>query len=95
MLGYPVSRWLEPGFLVSILHPDDHDTVLAEVSRTHESGENFRMEYRLLAADGSVVWVLDETVAVRDHEYRPIVLQGFLVDVSDRHERPALQPAAA
>jgi PAS domain S-box-containing protein len=28
--------------------------------------------------------VLDETVAVRDEEYRPIFLQGFLVDVTDR-----------
>ncbi|HEU5363555.1 MAG TPA: PAS domain S-box protein [Gaiellaceae bacterium] len=95
MLGYPVSRWLEPGFFAGVLHPDDHDTVLAEVERTHETGENFRMEYRLIAADGAVVRVLDETMAVRDHEYRPIVLQGFLVDVSDRHVRAALQPAAA
>jgi PAS domain S-box-containing protein len=95
MLGYPVSRWLEPNFFLSILHPDDHDAVLAEVRRTHESGENFRMEYRLLAADRSVVWVLDETVAVRDAEYRPLVLQGFLVDVSDRHRQPSIQPAAA
>jgi PAS domain S-box-containing protein len=95
MLGYPVSRWLEPGFFGTILHPDDHETVLAEVTRTHETGENFRMEYRLIAADGSVVHVLDETMAVRDQEYRPIVLQGFLVDVSDRHARAALHPAAA
>jgi PAS domain S-box-containing protein len=95
MLGYPVARWLEPDFFLSILHPEDHDAVLAEVARTHESGETFRMEYRLVAADGSIIWVLDETVAVRDREYRPIVLQGFLVDVSDRHARAALQPAAA
>jgi PAS domain S-box-containing protein len=95
MLGYPVSRWLEPDFFLSILHPDDHDAVLAEVARTHESGENFRMEYRLVGADGTVTWVLDETMAVRDQEYRPIVLQGFLIDVSDRHAHAALQPAAA
>jgi PAS domain S-box-containing protein len=95
MLGYPVSRWLEADFFRSVLHPDDRDAVLAEVARTHESGENFRMEYRMVAADGSLVWVLDETMAVRDHEYRPIVLQGFLVDVSDRHVRVAFQPAAA
>ena len=36
------------------------------------------MEYRLIAADGTRVWVLDETVAVRDEEYRPLFLQGFL-----------------
>lgn len=95
MLGYPVARWLEPDFFLSILHPDDHDSVVAEVARTHASGENFRMEYRLLAADGRIVWVLDETVVVRDTEYRPILLQGFLVDVTDRHAEVALQSMTA
>jgi PAS domain S-box-containing protein len=55
------------------------------VRRTHETGETFRLEYRLLASDGSTVWVLDETIAVRDAEYRPLMLQGFLIDVTDRH----------
>jgi PAS domain S-box-containing protein len=68
MLGYPASRWLEPNFFLGILHPDDRDAVLAEAGRTHESGENFCMEYRLIAADGSVVWVHDETAPVRDDE---------------------------
>jgi len=29
--------------------------------------------------------VHDETAAVRDEEYRPLFLQGFLIDVTDRH----------
>ena len=86
MLGYPVSKWLEPEFFISVLHEDDRERVSAEVSRTHETGETFRMEYRLMAADGRIVWVLDETVAVRDAEYHPIMLQGCLVDVTDRHD---------
>ena len=108
MLGYPVSDWLGSGFLLTILHPDDRERVFAEVERTHNAGEDFRAEYRLIAADGRVVSVLDETVAVRDEEYRPLFLQGFLVDVSDwsaaagpgpRDSRPlplavALHPAA-
>ena len=97
MLGYPVSDWLVPGFFATRLHPEDRERVLAEVERSHNTSEDFRMEYRLLAADGRVVWVLDETVVVRDAEYRPIMLQGFLVDVTERHhdgERPVLQTAA-
>jgi len=85
MLGYPVASWLQPDFFATILHPEDRDRVLAEVERTHVVGQDFRAEYRLLAADGRVVWVLDETVAVRDTTYQPILLQGFLVDVTDRH----------
>ena len=86
MLGYPVSKWLEPGFFISVLHEDDRERVSAEVLRTHQTGETFRMEYRLISADGKIVWVLDETVAVRDAEYHPIMLQGCLVDVTDRHD---------
>jgi PAS domain S-box-containing protein len=97
MLGYPVSNWLEPGFFISVLHEDDRERVSAEVIRTHQSGETFRMEYRLIAADGKIVWVLDETVAVRDAEYHPIMLQGCLVDVTDRHDavRSAAKHSAA
>ncbi|HXK14303.1 MAG TPA: PAS domain S-box protein [Gaiellaceae bacterium] len=84
MLGYPVSDWLQPNFFFTCVHPDDEARVLAEVEKTHNTGEDFRCEYRLIAADGRTVWVLDETVAVRDDEYRPIFLQGFLVDVTDR-----------
>ena len=95
MLGYPVSAWLEQDFFVGILHPEDRERVLAEVEGTHRHGEDFRMEYRLIAADGRIVHVLDETVAVRDEEYRPIMLQGYLVDVTDRRARASLRPAAA
>jgi PAS domain S-box-containing protein len=98
MLGYPVSQWLEQDFFSGVIHPDDRERVLAEVERTHELGSDFELEYRLIAADGRTVWVLDETVSVRDEEYRPIMLQGFLVDVTDRHDRelrPVLQAAAS
>ena len=81
-----MSRWLEADFFVSVLHEADRERVQDEVTRTHRTGETFRMEYRLIKADGTVVWVLDETVAVRDAEYRPIMLQGCLVDVTDRHD---------
>jgi PAS domain S-box-containing protein len=95
ILGYPVARWLEPDFFLSVHHPDDRERVVAEVCRTHSTGDDFRMEYRMIAANGSTVWVLDETVTVRDAEYRPIMLQGFVVDVTDRHVRPALEAAVS
>jgi PAS domain S-box-containing protein len=82
MLGFPVSTWLGSDFLASRVHPDDRDRVFAEVERTHTTGEDFRLEYRLIAADGREVWVLDETTVVRDEDYRPILLQGFLVDIT-------------
>ena len=99
MFGFPVSDWLKPDFLATRVHPDDRERVFAEVERTHTAGEDFRLEYRLIAADGRVVWVLDETTVVRDTDYRPMVLQGFLVDITAGIEGAAplsaLPPTAA
>jgi len=85
MIGFPAEDWLRDGFFLQRVHPDDRDRVCEAIERTHETGEDFRMEYRLISATGGVVWVLDETIAVRDEEYRPLFLQGFLIDVTHRH----------
>ena len=65
------------------------------MERTHRTGEDFRLEYRLIASDGRIVWVLDETTVVRDTDYRPMVLQGFLVDITAGIEGAAAPLAAA
>ena len=95
MFGFPVSDWLSPDFLATRVHPDDRERVFAEVERTHRTGEDFRLEYRLIASDGRIVWVLDETTVVRDTDYRPMVLQGFLVDITAGIEGAAAPLAAA
>jgi PAS domain S-box-containing protein len=81
LLGFPVERWLnEPDFFVTRLHPDDFERVLAAAQRTHEDGEPFRESYRLIAKDGRVVHLTDETVPVSDDRGRPLFLQGFFIE---------------
>jgi len=81
LLGFPVERWLdEPDFFVTRLHPDDLERVLAAAHRTHESGEPFRESYRLIAKDGRVVHLTDETITVSDARGRPLFLQGFFIE---------------
>ena len=85
LLGYPVEQWTsDPGLFVRCLHPDDRERVLAEHARSHASGEPLRTEYRLVAEDGRVVWLQDEAVIVRDEESRPLFLQGYLMDITQR-----------
>jgi two-component system cell cycle sensor histidine kinase/response regulator CckA len=86
LLGYPRDEWLTDDFYPSLLHPDDRERVLAEVARTHASGTPFHEEYRLIAADGREVWVLDETRAVENEAGAPIFLQGFMLDITE-HKR--------
>jgi PAS domain S-box-containing protein len=90
LLGYDPEECIsDPEHWIKILHPDDKERVLAEDSRTNETGEPFRMEYRQFAKDGSVVWVRDEATVVCDEEGKPSYWLGVLIDVTERKEAEA------
>ncbi len=84
VLGFPQesSNW-QTAYLAELVHPDDHDRVLQELTAGRESLEPFRMEYRLRRYDGAYVWVLDEAVFIRDGR-GDTIREGFLVDITDR-----------
>ena len=85
MSGYTPEEWLEdPELWMKILHPEDKERVLAEAWRTNETGDRFRMEYRMISKSGHVVWVGDEAVLVRDREGKPLFWQGVLYDITER-----------
>jgi PAS domain S-box-containing protein len=84
LLGYPATEWIEnPSLLHDAVHPDDIEGVLADADRLRRTGEPLRSEYRYIAADGRIVWVLDETILVRDERGTPLWVQGFLVDITE------------
>ena len=60
LLGYTPREWLEqPDIWAELLHPDDRETELAAHDEASRTGEPWSREYRLIAADGRVVWVRD------------------------------------
>ena len=84
LLGYPAREWIEnPRLLYQAVHPDDLEVVLADAKRLRETGEPVRSEYRYVSPDGRVVWVLDETILVRDDQGTPLWVQGFLIDITE------------
>jgi diguanylate cyclase (GGDEF)-like protein/PAS domain S-box-containing protein len=87
MLGYTPEEWQKEKLWPKRLHPDDRERVLAADERFEKEGEErFGEEYRLLAKDGSVVWVREEAVLVRDGEGKPLFWQGVFYDVTERKE---------
>ena len=90
MLGYSTEEWeSDPDLLATVVHPDDRELVLAKALAVRTSGEPFRAEYRYIARDGRVVWVIDETHLVRDENGEPLYVQGFLVDITERKQAEA------
>jgi PAS domain S-box-containing protein len=85
LLGYSLDEWArKPQLFDEILHPLDREDVLAGIGAAKLAGEPYESEYRLFRHDGSIVWVRDRAVTVRDARSRPLHWQGFLVDVTAR-----------
>jgi PAS domain S-box-containing protein len=83
LLGYPVEAWLGQDFWPDHIHPDDRETALAfclEHSRTHS---DYEFDYRMVAADGRVVWIHDVVNVVAEGG-TPRTLRGFMIDVTAR-----------
>jgi PAS domain S-box-containing protein len=84
MLGYPAeTEILDEEHWLRMLHPDDRERVLAEELKTDETGEPYRIEYRLIARDGRVVWVHDEATLVRDEEGNALYWLGVQYDITE------------
>lgn len=66
------------------LHPEDRERVLKEVNHCHETGEQLRCEYRMIAEDGRVVWFRDDAVIISENHGRSRLLQGTMLDITDR-----------
>ncbi len=84
LTGYTPAEWTEePDLFSKLLHPEDRARVLGEVEQAKD-GTPVRAEYRLLARDGRVVWVREETTTARDPGGEPIYTQTFLRNIGER-----------
>ena len=83
MFGYPAKRWSEPNFLSAHVHPDDRQQVIASHLSEVQIKEHFDLSFRMVGADGRVVWVQNLVSVVKEHGV-PTRIHGFLIDISER-----------
>ncbi len=85
VLGYRPETWLaEPRFWADHIHPEDRDWVVSYCRREARARRSHTVEYRMLARDGSVVWVRDSVNVVQD-ENGQTRLFGAMLDVTEQH----------
>lgn len=90
MLGYTPEEWKVQTLWVARIHPHDRDRILQAWESSKASGEPFSEEFRFLAKDGRIVWVLDETTLLsRAATGRPERFQGVMMDITARKEAEA------
>jgi PAS domain S-box-containing protein len=88
VLGFRPEEWVEnPRLWIDRLHPDDREEVLDETKRSVEAGEPFKLEYRMVARNGRVVWLHDvASVLTRDASGRATRYQGVQLDITARKD---------
>jgi diguanylate cyclase (GGDEF)-like protein/PAS domain S-box-containing protein len=79
-----------------LIHPDDREHVWKEVQQAIRADRSFQLEYRLSRQDGNLIWVWEQGCAVRDKNHeRDIVLEGLMLDVTERKQAEAIAREAA
>jgi PAS domain S-box-containing protein len=90
LLGYSLEDWkANPLLFEEIIHPLDSERVLRAITWAKEEMNPYEAEYRLYHKNGTVVWVQDRAVTVRDTRGGRFHWQGFLVDVTARKQAEA------
>jgi len=87
LLGYTMDEWLDQEDMwMEVLHPDDREVELAAHDLHSANGDPWRREYRLIGADGQVVWVRDHATLMRDADGNPVQWQGVMIDITAEKE---------
>lgn len=90
ILGYPPAAWYESNFWEEHIHPDDRAWTL-EFCESHSAVEDdYEFEYRMLAADGRVVWLHDIVNVIREGPNARL-LQGMMIDITERKQAERAQ----
>lgn len=66
-----------------LTHPDDAALWKKALADSLESGDSFRLDYRGLRADGTVVWLHSEAKVERDNTGQPLMMLGTAHDITE------------
>jgi two-component system, NarL family, sensor histidine kinase UhpB len=97
LLGFSIAEWQSSReSWLSKVHPDDRERIRAEADASIAAGLPIDVEYRIVAADGRVVWFYDRARAISRDGGRTRNLQGVMLDITDRKvAEQALQESEA
>lgn len=86
-LGFSVQEWLDdPQLWLKQIHPDDKEKIMAGLSTSSMTGEPYNLEYRIFKKDGTIAWVRDEAILLKDVAGKPILFQGVMFDITKQRQ---------
>ena len=85
LLNYPVQQWYEKDFWATHLHPEDRQRAVDFCESSSRKLADYEFEYRMISADGRVVWFHD-LVSVVSANGVPTLLRGVMIDITERKQ---------
>ncbi len=84
ILGYPVRQWIEePSFWKDHLLSVDREWAVDFCLQATQEKRRHQFEYRMLAADGRIVWLKDIVTVIVENDL-PVKLRGVMIDITQR-----------
>lgn len=84
MFGYPCAEWLsQPSICMRLIHPEDQHWVIQHCVEATKNCADHEMEYRTIAADGTVMWIRN-IISVISKDGTPVKLRGLMIDITDK-----------
>ncbi len=84
LLGYRTGEFPRTAYAwEAIIHPEDHDRVMAKLERHLGDGTPYSEEYRVLRKDGVVLHWTDRGTALRYTDLKPPKMVGTVTDITD------------
>lgn len=81
--GYSQDEWMANSRDWTRHIPQEDHSVIEAAEAASLRGERFQAEYRIVRKDGTVIWVSDTAVVVSGSYSHP-VMEGIIVDITDR-----------
>jgi PAS domain S-box-containing protein len=72
------------GTFVEFIHPEDRERVLRNVNEVIADGEEYYDEFRVIRADGSILWLASRGALMRADTGEPERMLGVNMDITER-----------
>lgn len=87
LIGITPEEWLADYYAWrNHVHPEDIDRAFAEYEEAYEAHVPLNHEYRMVHADGTVKWVLEQAFPIEDEDGNPWLIQGVIFDITQRKQ---------
>jgi hypothetical protein len=71
---------------LAAVHPDDHGWLIEHVQDAVRAGGLVLAEYRVVAGDGTIHWLLSRGRTFQDAVGRPVRARGIIIDITEMRE---------